>query len=45
MKLGASYVDIRVHKKDVTETLSSSDGILESHVIEKRFGFGVRVSY
>ena len=44
-KLGASYVDIRVHLKDISETLSSSDGLLEHYQIEKRFGFGVRVLY
>ena len=38
-KLGASYVDIRVHLKDISETLSSSDGLLEHYQIEKRFGF------
>jgi TldD protein len=43
INIGATYVDIRVHTKDITESLSSCDGLLESHMIEKRFGFGVRV--
>ena len=43
--LGATYVDIRVHIKDTTETLSCCDGILEKYQLEKKFGLGIRVLF